>query len=225
MRPSAAIGFRTSFGTSQDVVARSRCIHGRSSNGESGPLAGASSWREPDSNRGHHDFQGVAAGAAPSRNACKSTTLASRCAAAMLAVWRSFARIWDFVRRAESQTSVGALRRANGRWRHSRPRSAEPRSEAVSPATRRRTPGGPAGRRARRIDAHLRPHRRVSDRRRDPPARGRLRAAHAAGSGVCRRSVAVSRMLSCLQCNQPDAFRPWAKARARPLGAISGISA
>ena len=42
-------------------------------------------WRDPDSNRGHHDFQGAAADAAPARNACKSVALASRCAAALLA--------------------------------------------------------------------------------------------------------------------------------------------
>jgi hypothetical protein len=169
-------------------------------------------------------FRESSQAAPPARNACKSTALTSRCVAAMFAVWRCFARVWDLFRRAESQTSVGVFRRANGRWRHSRPRSAAPRSEAVTP-TRRRTPGGPAGRRARRIDAHLRPHRRVSDRRRDPPARGGLRGAHAGGSRACRRSVAVSRMLSHLQYNQPDAFRPWPKARAFPLGAVSGISA
>jgi hypothetical protein len=123
---------------------------------------------------------------------------------------------WDFVTRAESQTSAGALRRANGRWRHSRPRSAAARSEAVSPTTRRRTPGGRAGRRGRRIRAHLRLHRRVPDRRRDSPARGGVRAVHAGGSGACRRSVAVSRMLSRLQCNQPDAFaRGRKRARSR----------
>ena len=92
------------------------------------------------------------------------------------------------------------------------------------PTTRRRTPGGPAGRRARRIRAHLRLHRRVPDRRCDPPARGGLRAAHAAGSGACRRSVAVSRMLSCCSTTSrtPSARE---RKRAFPLGPVSGISA
>jgi hypothetical protein len=89
----------------------------------------------------------------------------------------------------------------------SRPPSAAPRSEAVRRTTRRRTPGGPAGRRARRIRAHL-GFIVAFLIAAAILCSGDLRAAYAAGSGACRRSVAVSRMLSCLQYNQPDAFRP-----------------
>jgi hypothetical protein len=198
-----------------------------------GARVGERSWRDQDSSH------------ADTTSPCAATLVGFRQRATVVRrQGESETKTSDFAGMAAAQRLAGRdLRRleANSRPEASRTASSRPcqlskswcprfesgsrhRTKCGRSPKRRRTPGGPAGRRARRIRAHLRLHPRVPDRHRDPPTRAGCALRHAAGSGARRRSVAVSRMLSCLQCNQPEAFRPWATARAFPLGAVQALA-
>jgi hypothetical protein len=64
-----------------------------------------SKWRDPDSNRGHHDFQGVAGDLFRPRSTCKSPGSKPRCHAAILAVAAGYAPVWGFREGSKSQTT------------------------------------------------------------------------------------------------------------------------
>jgi hypothetical protein len=81
---------------------------GRSTASERSPFAAFSRWRDPDSNRGHHDFQGVVAGDPSPRNACKSACLRSRDPIAMPSVALSFTPIWDSTGASKSHSAEAA---------------------------------------------------------------------------------------------------------------------
>jgi hypothetical protein len=111
-------------------------------------------WRDPDSNGGHHDFQGLAAGDAWSGKSWKSGGLSSRRAGPMPADQRCFVRRWDFVRPAKSQSAAvrcrSSLARRSGIPSMLRPRTRKcaPKGQRVSVRQRRNVrvdPGIPAG--------------------------------------------------------------------------------
>jgi hypothetical protein len=58
--------------------------------------SGFSQWRDPDSNRGHHDFQRVVARHACAHNACKITTSRGGMRGPMPLVSPGSVRVWDF---------------------------------------------------------------------------------------------------------------------------------
>jgi hypothetical protein len=60
-------------------------------------------WRDPDSNRGHHDFQGVAGERSYPRRSCKSGVSELRHGGAMPLVLAGLARVWDFIKELKSQ--------------------------------------------------------------------------------------------------------------------------
>jgi hypothetical protein len=72
---------------------------------ESRPRAGfrAAKWREADSNRRHHDFQGVAVRRTSSRKTCKAPCSHSCDSGTMPWVSRGYARVWDSAGASKSQ--------------------------------------------------------------------------------------------------------------------------
>jgi hypothetical protein len=70
--------------------------------------SGFSQWRDPDSNRGHHDFQRVVARHACAHNACKITTSRGGMRGPMPVVSPGSVRVWDFRDGLKSQTRSAA---------------------------------------------------------------------------------------------------------------------
>jgi hypothetical protein len=72
-------------------------------------------WRDPDSNRGHHDFQGVVGKRVGAQNACKSSVSRSPRRGGVPLASAGFPRVWDSTEGLKSQTSCGGVERGQGR--------------------------------------------------------------------------------------------------------------
>ena len=91
-------------------------------------------WRDPDSNRGHHDFQGLAAERFSPQNTCRSVVSMRRHRDAVPLVSVGFPWVWDSMESLRCQTSrVRRARRTSGSPRPCR----RARSVAGRPCDRR----------------------------------------------------------------------------------------
>jgi hypothetical protein len=93
----------TSFGTLRASVARSRSFRDAALRQEVPDLQVFLRWRDPDSNRGHHDFQGVAVRRDCSRKTCISVCSPSRCSAPRRSVSIGLVCVWDCAGASKSQ--------------------------------------------------------------------------------------------------------------------------
>jgi hypothetical protein len=88
-----------------------------------------SGWRDPDSNRGHHDFQGAGVRARQAQRACKSDCFRSHDSVTMSSVPLGCAQVWDSAGASKSQSirPHGALvtPRASTRRRSAPPTSGD----------------------------------------------------------------------------------------------------
>jgi hypothetical protein len=115
-------------------------------------FAGLSRWRDPDSNRGHHDFQGVLACTSPARSAWKSSTSKTSSSPTILVVSAASAPVWDFGEGSKSQTPPSSRRPPWERYEGASSRTAAPDQEVavrgLSRALRNRSARGsnPLGR-------------------------------------------------------------------------------
>jgi hypothetical protein len=76
-------------------------------------------WRDPDSNRGHHDFQGAVDRTRARRKACNSTYSRRAIPYVIPLVWFGLPRVWDSAGALKSQmsgqASASAPRASDGR--------------------------------------------------------------------------------------------------------------